>query len=417
MRFDLSLDALVNAGGAFVWFVVGLGILAVGGRERRARLLGWVAVTFGATYVVENLLVNDGTVPGPALLAIVSIAATAAVLRCAGDFVADVPRRARQAVATVAAAVGLVMLPVVALALRVGYFDGLALEGIATICLLAEQVSLVVLIAALGAAYRAAPDARERHHAAFLALAFAPFAAFLHLYLWTIRLPGADPPGLLAYGAGGVGVALVMVAFGARHPGEAGGAGRAVVPAVAAAGLLGIAVATAGRGNFGLFGVARTVGVAFLALAIVRHDLLGVELPRLAVKRGALATGALATLLIVAQVAQNFFSAQYGLLTGGIVAGAFLFAATPIQRALERGFTPAAAGWRGDTGGAPEGARAARSAEIERAYKVALRRMHADGRVTEEEEVALSHLADELGITARRATEMRHEIERERRAR
>src|SRR5204863_2694547 len=53
-------------------------------------------------------------------------------------------------------------------------------------------------------------------------------------------------------------------------------------------------------------------------------------------KRLVAAPVALALVFIVAQVAQNFFSAKYGLYLGGVVAGTFLFAASPLQRAMER---------------------------------------------------------------------------------
>jgi hypothetical protein len=86
-------------------------------------------------------------------------------------------------------------------------------------------------------------------------------------------------------------------------------------------------------------------------------------------------------------------------LTGGIVAGTFLFAANPIQKRIEgmgegksRRSRPAGAG-------------------AEESYRAALRFALKDKRLTKEEERSLLVLAHDLGIAPARAFELRDELE------
>jgi hypothetical protein len=135
--------------------------------------------------------------------------------------------------------------------------------------------------------------------------------------------------------------------------------------------------------DFGGFGVLNTIEALLLALAFFRFDLL--DLPSIwASRRGALPLVALAALVIVAQVAQNFLAAQYGLLMGGVVAGALLFAANPLQRRFER-----------DGGRASSKPRAGAEAAYRSTVRLALR----GGDITRAEEEHLARVADELGLT------------------
>lgn len=160
---------------------------------------------------------------------------------------------------------------------------------------------------------------------------------------------------------------------------------------------------------WGLNGVIRLASWAFLVHAILKADLLGVKLPRLAVARGPLAAGALATLFIVAQVAQNFLSDAYGLVMGGVVAGAFLFMAAPLQRAFER------IGGSADRVEPPARGVAIPALSHEAAYKAAVRIAMRAG-MTREDELELARVAESHGIGPVRAHELRDEAEREVRA-
>lgn len=181
---------------------------------------------------------------------------------------------------------------------------------------------------------------------------------------------------------------------------------RLVAPVALACWLVGMITALdASLDPSSVVGFVRIAGVVAVAIAVLRHDLLRSRLATGSAKRGTVATGALAALFIVAQIAQNYLSSSYGLLMGGVVAGAFLFAASPIQRALER-----LSGTQGQ-GEEPSATRA------EALYRANLRLVLKDERVTAEEEIHLAELGERLGISARRAVELRHDVEREKGAR
>jgi hypothetical protein len=113
-----------------------------------------------------------------------------------------------------------------------------------------------------------------------------------------------------------------------------------------------------------------------------------------------LAFFSLASLFIVAQVAQNFFAAQYGLLLGGVIAGCFLFAAQPVQRLIER---------RGERRVGAEPA----SSQAELVFKAAVRTAIALGPLTREHDPHLAEVAHHLGIGARDMVRLTREVERE----
>lgn len=151
-------------------------------------------------------------------------------------------------------------------------------------------------------------------------------------------------------------------------------------------------------------GIVRTIAALLVVFALTSGALDNGTRPAPAVRRSTMAAGALAVLFIVAQVAQNFLSAQYGLLMGGIVAGTFLFAASPIQRALEaRGSPP-----RVELDETPRNA-----SRREAAYLDACRFAMRDRRLTRAEEARLHRLADELGLTPSRAHELLVQAEAE----
>lgn len=152
------------------------------------------------------------------------------------------------------------------------------------------------------------------------------------------------------------------------------------------------------EGDLGMLGIVRVIAVGFLAHALFRADAFGEAARPTRDRRAAVLTGFLVILLIVAQVAQNFLAAQYSLLMGGIVSGALLVAARPIERALE--------GRREMRAQQPDGAK-------EEAYRAAVRMALRDRKITREEELHLHRVAQHMGITNARAHELLVEVERE----
>ena len=79
------------------------------------------------------------------------------------------------------------------------------------------------------------------------------------------------------------------------------------------------------------------ITAGLLALwGMLKFGLLGRDPGKPILSPATLAAIGLAALFMTAQVAQNFLSDELGLLAGGLVAGAAVFAAYPIQRAAER---------------------------------------------------------------------------------
>jgi len=145
--------------------------------------------------------------------------------------------------------------------------------------------------------------------------------------------------------------------------------------------------------------IVRTLGALLVIFALTTGALDNGTRPAGTVRRSTLAAGALALLFIVAQIAQNFFSAEFGLVTGGVVAGCFLFAAAPLQRAMEsmRDREPRVRSTP------PSQPLTQACGSHDEAYRAAVRVALRDRRLTREEELALADIAERLGIGARRA--------------
>jgi hypothetical protein len=295
-----------------------------------------------------------------------------------------------------------------------GVPSGLA-QALDVLALVLDVPTLVAIAASVRVATMpAGASARLRYHAA-IALGFGLFPC----YITSLGLAFPQSGTLdrvnalsLAYLSGGLAAAW-LVAAGRQRSRAAVWTGNAflvsglaglVVPLATGMRIQGIA-ADPGRG------VVRSIEFAVLAWAFLSDAELGARLLSTTARRGTLAAVALAALFIVAQVAQNYFAAQYGLLLGGIVAGAFLFAASPLQRVAERyaiGSSPAR--MRVPVASASREGDPARAEEV---YRDALRIALRNRTVTREEELHLAELGERLGLPARRALELRHEVEAE----
>lgn len=412
MQLNFSPGALINAGGALLFLLVGIAILAIARQTRLGLRFGAFAATFGLAYVIENLVDYDVD-PVSALILLVAALAAAT---CLGFLIAAVvrglPRPGRPKIGLLATGIGLaVVVALIVLGQRQLQGPGLISKvgsnsvGALPLTFLVQPFLLVLL-----AASSQIPSGGSLHlykGRLLLGLSAGLFAVNIDMVgaassspdrTWTG--PAIDGVGLL------IGAMLVYTAWIVLRSRPAGGErlARRAFGAIVIVGLAGCLqeVFLKETAAIGPYGIIRSVGAVLLVLAVVKYDLLAVPVPRLVARRGALAGAALAILFIVAQVAQNFLAAQYGLLMGGVVAGTMLFAASPIQRAMER-----------HSSGSPRPlGRASNAAENERVYRVTLVKYLADGAVSKDEELALAHLVDTLGLTARRAMEIRQEAER-----
>lgn len=153
--------------------------------------------------------------------------------------------------------------------------------------------------------------------------------------------------------------------------------------------------------------------VALLAYAIVRHQILGIDVKiRFAISKSTIAAVFIAVFFVASEAAQQFFGATFNSAYVGIVAaGLLVFAMAPLQRAAERLAEKAVPIGEQD---APEqrGVAAVPSSATV-AYKAALRAAMRDGTVTRREERHLAEVARALGVDPVQAHEWRDEVERE----
>lgn len=396
MEFNLSPSFLVNAGGGLLFVVAGIAILAIGRGKPRPMLLGFLALVFGLTFVADNLLVRGDSARDALIMAFAALTILATVA-----LTAVVARNGGRSMWWALAVTSVVFAVSFVAAFRNLVGVG---QDLAWFVALAGAVVLLMMAAGLRTRTSLQPHGLDGLPLGLLTLGFGLFGSFAQmLTLALAALPGVwGQAGIFGICSVTIAGILVWAVPSASAPWR-----RRVFLALAAAGALGIGLAPlffTVNSVYGLFGLMRTAGAACLAIAVVKHDLLGVPLPHFAVKRGVLATGALAALFITAQVAQNFFAAQYGLLMGGVVAGAVVFAASPIQRAMEAKAQPRPAN------SVTLAAANRREEDFRNALRLALR----DRRVSREEEAQLFRLAESLGIGAGRAFELRDEAEAER---
>lgn len=398
----------MSAGGGIAFVLVGaLAGVSKGGGRARIPLAGTCG-SLGVVMVATNLLAPEPLALVPITM-VVSVLAAAFAGALAWTLAQQAPRRERIAIgAGGAVAVALLAAGTFADPAAIGAAFGAPPElaslagytlGLFTLMVLA----IIAAGAAAGAAYGSNADPVQRRALAALGFGLLAFPAY-------VGSRGIAYPLPVGYNLSvALGIVGALIAWRPRDLGD-GASRRSVFLALLGLALASLAYAVVGRPmgitmplDQGAGGSVRTLAAFVLARAILRGGLLDLEPPQLARRRGAAPLGALAAFFIVAQVAQNFLSAQYGLLMGGIVAGAFAFAAQPLQRLMEpASLAPSRA--------APS-ARA--SGEHDEAYRAAVRVALRDRRLTRDEEVALADVAERLGIGARRAAEIRHDVERE----
>lgn len=266
-------------------------------------------------------------------------------------------------------------------------------EAIGGVTLFSATLFVVVL---LTLRYRHAETHRSRVQRALVAAGIGlgvavPAGGFL------LRLGDVAYGGLLAAAF----FAAIVVAWLAHSRGEDGHVARnvaLVLPAAMLVGMLFQAWGQPGPAN----GVARGASVVILGYAILKHQLLGIDVRvRWAIKRSTLAAIFVVVFFVVTEAAQVYFD-ERGPYFGIAAAGALLFALAPLQRVAERVAT-AAVPLVDDE----------RSANV---YRHALRAAMRDGSLSRDEERHLAALADELGLPAREALRLREEVEAERAA-
>jgi hypothetical protein len=397
VTLDLSLTAVVDGASGMLLAIIGAGSLAFA-RDRRGRLMSLCVVAFGAWKVVDNFLRADS----PSAQLVIDALAGATVLAC-GVLSVDLARGATKAQRAALAGAVLVMLMASGLVVARGYDVrggpiGL-LNGLENFL---AALALVFVGASASVAFATEERRDHRIGLALLAFALAPWG------LWQVVPYPTDLRNLELIGALTAAAIVSLLCWlipVARGPDRR--IARTVTLTFLGAALLmmtwNLGLKFAGLDpsrDYGVSGIIRTIGAVGLVFAIVKFDLLGAPLPKLVIRSGQAAGVFLALLLIVAQVAQNFLAAKYGLLLGGVIAGCFLFAASPVQRMIER---------RGERRVGVQPA----SSQSELVFKAAVRTAISEGPVTPAQERHLSEVAHHLGIGAMDMIRLKQEVETE----
>lgn len=383
----------------------------------QARAIGALLVAWGTTFILSNLVLG-GVLPAPFSYAMPLAYAVAIGASIAIALRHPRPARPRDAL-PLALGVAVALLLAVPLVLDrrwqtfaafLGIPESAGWFGPAYLAFIVTSYAFPVALA-MRLAWTRDATPREAAQVAAMALLVGSYMLFSHPF-------DAAQTEAFTMTALALALALPWLVVGART--------RARLPVAVALAFAGIgfasalyhtAVATSGLPDpWGLYGITRVAGWALLAHAILRADLLGVPLPRIAVQRGTIAAAVLASFFIAAQLAQNVLSEQLGVLTGGLVAGAMLFAAAPIQRAAERLATGASPAQAPPQAPAQAQAPASRSVPIstpaaEEAYRAAVRAALADGPMTPREEEHLADVAHHLGLGPREVLRLRREAE------
>jgi hypothetical protein len=430
----MALDpgALFNALSGLLLMAMGLFVGSVKPRTRVNTLFAVFGTAYGLRFLGVNLL---SVAPGDLLLdkallvlAIGGAAVAAAVLPfLAMEFPDRFPSAERRRL-VVPALMPVAMLAVIAAAVvtvgdaangsvqvarAVGISDAavLALARIEGLAFLPAISALLFFLFVLAVRFRLRTPRTATAHAQ--ARQFALVSAALGLYPgYIIGTTLIAPPWW--FGAGGVAALLLLgaswlwntKASDARDRRIARNAALFLMALPLTGFVAGVALGGSAASNSGLPGASRVLGEAVLAYAILRHQLLGIDVKvRWTIKRGTVAGVFLGVFFVASQVAQNYFSNENGPLIGGAAAGLLLFAIAPLQRAAERLADKAVPG--------AETLEPVARPSREEAYKDALRIALQDRRVTRDEEARLTRVAEHLGIGASRAVELLGEVEDE----
>jgi len=166
-----------------------------------------------------------------------------------------------------------------------------------------------------------------------------------------------------------------------------------------------------GPAMLGSFGIATAVGGVLLARSAFSGDLLGADVQlRWTLSKSTVAAVFIAVFFVASEAAQQFLGETLGSTYVGIAAaGALVFVLSPLQRAAERLAekavplhepAPVARGEKASPGPSEDA--------FARAVRLALR-----GGITRREEHDLAVLADSLGLSAKRALDIRERLEEE----
>lgn len=283
-------------------------------------------------------------------------------------------------------------------------------------CLFASAVAGVLLLFALRAGKT--KDVHERSQFAFMAAAIVVYMGLVAgIFFMTPLLQARTLAVAISVG---VACSTVVWLANSRHA-DWSHHGRNLALFSLGMVLLGM-VAGARLGGFsgaqgaGVYGIARSLAILVFAYAILKHQLLGIDVKvRFAISKSTVAAVFIAVFFIASEAAQQFFGETSGSTYIGIgIAGTLVFAMAPLQRAAERLAAKAVPIAPAQNVPASVASVVPFGSDHEDMYRNAARLALRDRRITREEELQLFRLARGLHLTPDRAHEILVEVERER---
>jgi hypothetical protein len=404
-----TAGAWLNTGSGIVLAALGLWVLRIRPRRRVNLALAAFVVLYGLGWVLINLYGPDGDpLDSPFNRAgyVVMLPACVALAALLAWFPRPLAAPERGiALIPVAAWVGYAALvlpgrPTGSLEVHVGFH-----------VLMPTLLAGVLLLALRFATAQGERASRERGQVALLAAGLLP---------WAVLYTAEFVPVILASGEGaGRTTSLRLVLIGATILAWLWGLARTKGHDRRLAGfvvglLLGFLVLGLGAGallgpvavdqDWGLPGLSRTIGVLAMVYAILRFQLLGLDVKvKWTIKQSTVAAAFIGVFFVVSESASNFFaSSGLGPYLGIAAAGLLVFAMAPLQRAAERVASAAMPGVK------PAGAMS--SDERARAYRELARGAWADGVLTGDERKLLRIAREQLRLSAEDAEGIEREF-------
>lgn len=407
MALDLAFSTLLNLASAVLFVALGAWALSLKPRRPITVAFGWFAILFGATFVYRNA----GNIVGfdlenrwqwPFGLAFY-LAFVVLIWRLLPLADARARRRDVLALASLALAGALIM--------RLGNLSALWQDPVrSTGSTLREGASWAAALVAPVRLLSGGGDRDARRQAGLVAAAVAIFdGATAGEALWGLSADAVTVFGIANVVLPAFVAVPLWLVVAARDEADARAA-RNVVWTFTAAAILGFAffpLTPPGELQNAFRGVTRVAMMAALAYAILRHQVLGLDVRvRWTISKSTVAGAFVVVFFVASEGAQLLFGADDQWL-GLVAAGALVFALAPLQRAADR------LAERAVPSPEPAGARplAAVSAPGLAAYRAAVRAARNDGAVNEAEEHHLAEVAQHLGIGALDALRIRREVE------
>ncbi|MEA3137315.1 MAG: hypothetical protein QOJ26_1800 [Thermoplasmata archaeon] len=395
MALDLSAGSLVRSGSYVVLAVLGALLIARSRHGRWNRPIGLAFVLAGASGILYNLIGGNDIAAqrdDPALpmflglssaFSLVGLVCWAVIGR---ELAATAPRRPRTAILAIAAAACL--LDLIAIPLSPEWHH---LSDPAVLARSIDGSMYGLLVPVILAVLGLAAEAVRRGDRLAPALWFLAFPAVIEVGIYMGQVPefllvagsgsALQLDILLGYALTAIAVVWTLRATGTRHGWTAVAVTGSLLGTPLLVALLVLArVPVESSGAAGVLLLAADLAALY---GILRFDLIGRRQGTPILGKTALASVALAGLFITAQVLQNVLGARLGLLWGGVVAGAVVFAASPLQKAAERLVE------RRDS---PTGVAAAVR------YRRQVELAWADGRIGTKERLMLAEARESLGL-------------------